>query len=286
MKLVIENFTMFRRFGHEEAIRKIAKAGFDAIDFSFYWVWGEDDFLNRPDYLDYARHLRAVAEENGICIAQAHAPFDNKFEFEPAKFEVECEHIRRSIRAAGVMGAKQIILHNMPVSEGENFFEKNLAYFLSFADTARESGIRIAAENLFGRDPVTKQFTCGRLSTPEELLPFVDALPKDAFCTCIDVGHSRCCGVDPAQFIRAAGHDRVFALHIQDTDGTADAHTLPYLSKQNWEDICRALKEVDYQGDFTFEIFAFLGSFPVDLLPSALKLACDTGRKLIGMIQG
>ncbi len=76
---------MFRRFGHEEAIRKIAEAGFDAVDFSFYRVRGEDGFLNRPDYLDYARHLRAVAEENGICIAQSHAPFDNKFEFEPEK---------------------------------------------------------------------------------------------------------------------------------------------------------------------------------------------------------
>ena len=37
---------------------------------------------------------------------------------------------------------------------------------------------------------------------------------------------------------------------------TRDLHILPYLGKLNWAEICDALGEIDYQGDFTYEIGA------------------------------
>lgn len=71
------------------------------------------------------------------------------------------------------------------------------------------------------------------------------------------------------------------ALHVQDNDLKNDRHWLPYCGDLNWTNITRALGEIGYDGDLTFEIFGFLGKQEPDNLPIALKSAEQTGRLLI-----
>lgn len=282
MKLSIEHHVLRKHFGDEQAIRMIAQAGFDAMDFSFYWM-GEASILNREDRIDYARRLRAVADECHLSITQAHAPFDLSLTAPIEKQACDYEQIVRSIEFSGILGVRQIIVHNIAAPDPADFIKTNLEFFRSLEQPARAAGVRIAVENLWGFE--NGKIVGGRLSTPAELSAFLDQLNPEYFCGCIDLGHAAIIGEDPAGFIRALNTPKLQALHVQDTDLMRDTHTLPFLARHDWPSICRALADVRYEGDLTFEIFGFLGALPREALPAALKLAHDVGRRLIADIQ-
>jgi len=283
LRLSIENYVLRAAYGDKKAIDLIADTGFDAMDFSFYWMGEHNNFLEQAYYLDSAREIRQWADKRGLAINQAHAPFDFKLTDGYDQREHDREMIRRSIECAGVMGAEQIIIHNIPTPDPEDFFEVNLEFFRSFEETARESGVKIGVENLVAREE--NQPMPGRLGTPAELNAFLDQLDPEIFCACIDLGHAQLVTKDPAAFIREIGLPRLQSLHVQDTIYHLDSHNLPYLGRQNWEAIIRALAEVNYQGDFTLEVFLFLKAFPKKALPDALRLAYTTGRSLIRKIE-
>jgi sugar phosphate isomerase/epimerase len=58
----------------------------------------------------------------------------------------------------------------------------------------------------------------------------------------------------------------------------------PYQGKIDWEEVCRALGEMDYQGCFTYEADAGYMNLPPELLPAALEMLCKVGRHLISRI--
>ncbi len=279
LRLSIENHVPRLAYGDEKAIEMIAQAGFDAIDFSFYWMPKGESILDGDGYLDRAAQLRDCAEKHGIVISQAHAPFDLKLTDDKQKQAYDYEQIRRSIEFAGVLGAECIVIHNLPTSDPADFFQTNLAFFKSFEETARKSNIKIGVENLVAREE--NRPMPGRLGTPEELNAMLDQLDPKVFCACIDLGHAQLVTKDPAAFIRKIGTPRLQSLHVQDTIYHLDAHTLPYLGRQKWYGITSALAEVGYAGDFTLEVFLFLKAFPTAALADALKLAHTVGRGLI-----
>ena len=282
MKLSIENHVIRKTFGDEKAIEMIAQAGFDAMDFSFYWMPKAENILDREDRLDYANRLRALADRHGLAVTQAHAPFDLKLTDAPEKQAYDYDQIRRSIEFSGILGVKQIIVHNLTTANPADFIDTNLAFFRSLEDVCSKSGVRVAVENLWSMKD--GRIVGGRLSTARELGAFLDRLNPEHFCGCIDLGHAEIVDEDSASFIRGLGTPRLHALHVQDTDLTRDSHMLPYLGKHNWAEITRALAEVRYEGDLTFEIFAFLNSFPKEALSGALRFAHTIGRGLIGEI--
>jgi sugar phosphate isomerase/epimerase len=74
-------------------------------------------------------------------------------------------------------------------------------------------------------------------------------------------------------------------VHIADNKGEFDEHILPYQGTIQWEPIMKALKEIDYKGDFTYEVHEFGNPLPKELRMKALKYACDTGRYLISLYE-
>ena len=278
MKLSIETYVLCKRFGPEAALRMIAEAGFDAADFSYYWLEKDTPLLGE-NFEARARALRAYADTLGLSINQAHAPFDENVTQDAERRRYEHTRIERAIISASILGARQIIIHNLQTPDPADFYRTNLAYFRSFEETAKKWNIAIAVENLWSRE--NGQIVGGRFSTPDELSRVLDELGSEHFCGCIDVGHSHCVGFDASRFIRELGGEKLKALHVQDTDLKSDTHQLPFIGKHDWRCIMGALREVGYDGDLTLEVFAYLSGFPDALLPSALKLACDTGRYLM-----
>ena len=63
MKLGTSTWVLNQRFGDEEAIRMIAAAGFDGIDWDFSPMASDDAVWNRDDWRDYAHRLRKLADE-------------------------------------------------------------------------------------------------------------------------------------------------------------------------------------------------------------------------------
>ena len=76
-------------------------------------------------------------------------------------------------------------------------------------------------------------------------------------------------------------------LHIHDTDGVHDTHLIPYtgryLDRQatDWEGILRALAEIGYEGNFTYEADYFFQGRPPEIAPAAARLMASIGHTLI-----
>ena len=85
MKISTEIGSIAKITGEEKAVELVAKAGFDAWDFSMIRMCKyngktrsldpNDHPLAGPNYLDFARKLKKIGEDNGIYCNQSHAPF-------------------------------------------------------------------------------------------------------------------------------------------------------------------------------------------------------------------
>ena len=114
--------------GSEKAIEMVAKAGFDAWDFSMCnlvnvdWrtieITPNDHPLNGKDYVSYAKKLRKIGEDNGIHCNQSHAPFPSCAKgIEP--------YIKKAIECTAIAGGEICIVHpdnNKSAEENAEFY--------------------------------------------------------------------------------------------------------------------------------------------------------------------
>ncbi len=276
-------FGLTKHFGDEGAVRAIAEAGFDAVDYSFFgFREGENPFC-REDFKEYFSNLKKVAEESGVFFNQAHAPFPAyKFGDDAYNDEVSVL-LKKSMEASGILGIKNIIIHPVACPKGVDQFAFNIQLYNKLLEYAKAYGVKIALENMFGFDDKRGCLVENVCSNAEELARYRDALDKDWFTVCVDIGHCGLVGNDAAEMIRDLG-SRIGALHIHDNGYKIDDHTLPYMGKLNWDEILKALADIEYQGDFTYEAFNFLYGFDKEFIPTALKFMHDTGRYMIDKI--
>ena len=81
------------------------------------------------------------------------------------------------------------------------------------------------------------------------------------------------------------GPKRLQALHVHDVDYLNDCHTMPFMERLDWNEICKALGEIGYEGDFTFEADTFLFNLPKELQLDGARLMGKVGRYLISQIE-
>ncbi len=285
MKLSVETYDIVKRFGEKKAIQMIKDAGFDSLDYSFYWldVKTKEEILGN-DYLNHAKELRKFIDAIGITCNQAHAPFD--FTIDKDTMDMQNENyasIVRSLEIASILGAENIVVHAIKPKDGESVFETNFKFYKSFEPYLQRYKIHIAIENLFGSpyDPEAKRFIGNRFDRPESMKEIIKALDSEWFVCCVDVGHATLTGIEPQDFIRGMDNKLLKAVHIQDNDGLKDKHWLPYIGNINWNEVAKSLKEIDYDGDITLEVFRFLGKYDDEFIPEVLKFAERTGRYIM-----
>lgn len=272
MYLNMETCVVCARMGEEAGLQLVRAAGFDGVDYSFFFEFGWSQL--EGEYLKKAAHTKALLEKHGLACRQAHAPFRMTYEdaLQPDHFRYE--EIRRSMEYAAILGAKQIIIHPLNVPEGVDYVQFNVGYLRSFEAYAKEYGIRIAAEN----GPVRR------------VARIVEQLDETVFVYCLDTGHANSPDTWTAQdSIAQIPAGRLQALHINDNRGikdhATDIHFPPFYGTIDWQAVAQALAKYDYPGDFTLEIVGFLEQTPTALLPEALALAHKAGRELIRMVQ-
>lgn len=286
MFLSTSNGDLLAPLGHKGAVDLLAKVGFDAIDYSFCsdtvgLLDGQDDFF---------ADLKRYADEKGICFRQAHAPFASTVRDNDEWNKNRFEEIARSLRYASILGVKNVIVHpcqHLPFLEDgvpDQLFEINMDFYRRLIPYCEEYGVRVALENMWQTIPGTNKImpsTCGR---PAEFVRYLDTLDNDCFTACLDIGHAVLCCENPADFIHTLGKKRLGALHVHDVDGTRDSHTFPYLGVTDWESVMRALAEIGYDGDLTYETVYLLSGKPKELFEAYSELAVKTGRYLISRI--
>ncbi len=279
MKLSTTTSYPAREISLEKSIEIIAKAGYDAIDFSQF-----DEFIysvepNKNYYLE----LRKYAESLGVCFNQSHAPFASSYR-EQERTDKRFQEIVWSMQKASWLGIPNIIVHPCQhisyheEGNAELLFEYNMDFYNRLLPYCEEYGINVALENMWQRTGFINHSIC---SKPEEFVRYIDTLNNSFFVACLDIGHSALVREDTADFIRALGKDRLKCLHVHDVDGQNDNHTLPFYGNINWEKVVSALKEIGYTGDLTFEADCFLEKLPLQLYQDGINYMQKVGRYLV-----
>ena len=282
-----------QKLGIEKALELSKNAGFEAVDYGLGALVEDDSVFSGDGYREYAEYIRKTADKIGIEINQTHAPFTFPFSRwnSPDDFEnIVMPRFYRTLEISGILGAEIAVVHPLHhftyCGHEEEIFELNMNYYRRLIPYAKEYGVKIGVENMFQVDPRRKYIIPDTCASISEFVRYIDALNSDAITACLDIGHVGLAQREnePWDFIRALGHDRLGSLHVHDNDYRADQHTIPGLGKIDWLEVTKALAEINYKGDFTFETGWVFAGADEDILPCYLKMLSDIGHTLVNRI--
>ena len=289
MLLSTQTSRLQNKLGYEKAIEILAKAGFDAYDFSQFHPISENDPLYKENFREYAASLRELSDRLGIKCNQSHAPFPSSTPEGKTDGQIY-DSIIRSMEIASILGAYSIVVHpkqHLPYRANAALLrEINMEFYKSLIPYCEKFNINVAVENMWQMNPVggtsIVNSTCARV---EEFCDYIDSIDSERIIGCLDTGHVSLCGEDMSVMIRGLGGKRLKALHVHDTDGFRDLHTLPFTSRNDYAQVMKLLAEIGYTGDLTFEADQFYAGFPLDMYPDVAEFMCKTGRRLIRMFK-
>ena len=287
MKISTEINSAARIVGEQKAIELYGKAGFDCWDFSMFkmclWDWGKncpvesDHPLKGANYLAFARELRKIGEDMGMECNQSHAPFTS---FKPQVRSM----LKRAIECTAEAGGKICVIH----PDNNSSPEVNAEFYFELLPFAKECGVKIATENMWNwtRENGLNQAVKAACSHHDDFVAHLDAVNDGFFTACLDIGHAEMKGLDTdaPTMIRALG-SRLGALHIHDNDCWRDLHQIPFAGSIDWNAVVKALKDVDYKGEFTLEADTYLQAFNAENIEEGIKNMADAARKLVCMFE-
>ena len=257
--------------GEHKAVELVAKAGFDAWDFSMFdmarWDWNNNCVLDnghplRSDgYLKFTRELRHIGEELGIHCNQSHAPF-------PVYRPEIYKYIKRAIECTAEAGGKICIIH----PDNNKSAEENAEMYFELLPFAKEHGVKIATENMWNWNNDTRSAEKAACSHHDDFLAHIRAVNDPDFVACLDIGHAEMKGLDTSveQMILTLGK-HLQALHIHDNDLWHDSHAVPFSMQIDFEKMVNALKKIGYSGYLTLEADTHCKDCSADEIPDKVK---------------
>lgn len=260
------------------AVEAVAKAGFDAFDFSMFemahydWSTGKatvgDSPLCGPGYAAYAREMGHIARECGIECNQSHAPF-------PVCAPEIRALLPRAIECTAEAGGKICVIH----PDNNLSPEENARMYRELLPLAKSCGVKIATENMWNWDKTADRAAPAACALPENFLSHLRAVDDPFFVACLDIGHAEMMGerTNAPAMIRALG-PYCQALHLHDNDRWHDSHLLPYDGKIDYPAVLRALRDISYSGYLTLEADQFLRHSGCDVEEGYRRMAGVAGR--------
>lgn len=266
--------------GEERAVELVAKAGFDAWDFSMFNMMKKSFFFKKhplvtSNYLSFARKLKQIGNDNGIVCNQSHAPF-------PSMHKNVKPFLQRAIECTAEAGGKICVIH----PDNNSSPEKNAEMYLELLPFAKECGVKIATENMWNWDKVKNQSSFAACMTPESFNSHLDAVNDDYFVACLDIGHTEMRGskTSAVEMIEKIGK-RIKALHIHDNDKHHDSHQIPFSMDIDFLPIVSALKKVGYDGYFTLEADQYMKKYSKETAFEGVKQLSNAAGRLAEMFE-
>lgn len=284
-KISTEIGSAARKIGEEKAVEYVAKAGFDAWDFSMMSMCRYDSKtklaidtghpLTGSGRLAFARRLKQIGLDNGIVCNQSHAPFSTKYECVRSR-------LKWAIECTAEAGGEICIIH--PVDR--DTVEKNAEFYRELLPFAKECGVKIATENMWTWDDEKDQSSFAACATSESFLAHLHAVNDESFVACLDLGHAemRGSGSGAVNMIRALG-SHLQALHIHDNDQWHDSHQIPFSMSVDFDEIVKALQDIHYQGYFTLEANQYLDPYDESNIFEGILNLSKSARKLAEMFE-
>ncbi len=266
----------------EDSLRACRKAGFKVMDMNFATYSRNALPMTRPDWADWCVRQKALADELGIELSQAHAHFFALNE-QGNESEEDAELIRRSIIGAGLMGIKWMVFHPYSLRDGiwysyKDSKRRNMELFREYAELCAKQNVSIALENMIESENRGRRYC----SSTEELIDLHDSLNDPIFGICWDFGHANLAQIDQCAALRQIGK-RLKVLHVDDNRGKKDDHLAPYFGTIVWEPIMKTLKEIGYDGDFTYEIFNFHNGLPDAMQEKTLRYTYELAEYMLSL---
>ena len=280
MRISTEIDSIAKLVGEEKAIECVAKAGFDAWDFSMFamcrWNWETQapysitHPLKEKNYLDFARKLKHIGLDNGIVCNQSHAPF-------PSDANGMFDNLMRAIECTAEAGGEICVIHPAALKSPQ----ENAELYGKLLPFAKLHGVKIATENMWDWSKEQDKAIFAACATAEDFNAHLNELNDEFFVACLDIGHAEMMGdmVNAVELIYALG-DKLKALHIHDNDRHRDLHQIPFSKNIDFNAIIKALKEVNYQGDFTMEATSYFNEYTRENVYSGVKNLARSAMRL------
>ena len=285
MKISTEIHSTAKLVGEEKAVELLAKAGFDAWDFSMFsmckYDWDNRCLLenNHPlaggDYLAFARRLKQAGLDNGIVCNQSHAPF-------PTACAQIRAYYKRAIECTAEAGGEICIIH----PDNNKSAQENAEIYFELLPFAKDCGVKIATENMWNWDEDKDESSFAACASSESFVEHIDVVNDPFLVACLDIGHAemRGSGSGAANMIYALG-SRLQALHIHDNDKWHDSHQIPFSMKIDFVPIVKALKEINYSGYFTLEADRYMAAYNKENAFYGVQELAKSVRKLADMFE-
>lgn len=233
-----------------EALTHIKTAGFNYADYNFGMDYRTCSGIYSNDFEGYVAEISSKTKELGIKLVQAHSPMGKPLDKDGGLLEATL----LCVDACGKWGIENLVVHSgydYGLSPEETI-EKNKEFFLPLLERAEKYGVNILVEN-FNKMCIDGLYW---IDDAPDLLKMVEAVNHPLFHAVWDVGHANLQERPQDEALRMLG-SHVRALHIQDNMGDDDYHLAPFLGSLNLDSVMCGLKDIGYNGYFTFEVGGF-----------------------------
>lgn len=280
-----------KRFGEVEALRHLKEAGFDGCDFSMFgYDKPETGLFYRDDWREVVKTFKQAADDLSLPFLQAHAPFPSNAPDDPERTSEIRRCLGLSLEACHITECPMVVFHPthkapLPADPDarEAIFQMNVEFYGSYLARARELGVTLLVENMFGRNERYNRIVPSAFSYADEINRLVDTLDGQ-IGVCLDVGHAILVNDPMEHMAKVFGH-RLKALHLHSNDGVSDRHTAPLIHPMNWEELGHALFEIGYEGPITLESDGFLRGLPDEMTDLGLRFMCENARYIASLVK-
>ncbi len=270
----------------EESMKICSRAGYKVMDLNFYDAASFHFEFMSDTWMSWAERIADLSEELGIEFSQAHSSFYNFCDRNTSELDYWETSVRRSVLCAEIIGIPWIVIHAGTAFDADDYrhesFKRNIEYFKRLLDFASAHGVGIAVENLWDLAIRPKRrYT----ANAEELMEFVDACTDFAgtgIGTCWDFEHADIMGQDQRSGLMLLGNT-LKCTHVSDQTGIDNDHILPFCGGIDWAEAVHVLRELNYQGDFTFEMHRYGMNTPEPLMLDALKYSIRVGEYILSL---
>ena len=270
----------------EKTLDVLHEAGFNYVDITLWAYSQPGSTIEKDDWREWAQRVREYADKIGVKIRQTHGNTLTGMQWDDYNYplwDYTWENNRRAVEITKILGAEWMVMHptnlpHDPYYSRKKARDENLRYLAPFIEDAKKHGVGIAVENMVDFRGNRRRY-CG--GDPEELIELVDMINDKSVGICIDTGHAHQAGIDVGSYIRLAG-DRIKSTHINDNNREGDSHLPPFFGSIDWLDTMQAFKDINYQGDFSFELAN--QKFKGENVRSWYKFIRELGDDLLNMV--
>lgn len=243
-------------------VKRLEDSKFNYANLNFSEI---QELLDKDNYEDIFETLIKFLKDSSIIFNIAHAPIHYPFFFNTYYKRDDIDILKlRILKALDIsreIGIKRIVIH-VGTYLDENYdydieksIEHNIKYLEPFVKKAAESNILIAIEN---GTQMQKDAPAFKNTSPyiDELLKIVEyynkRYEKEVLGICFDFGHANVGNLDIYNEIKKID-SKLKVTHIHDNYGT-DSHNQPFDGTINWDDVRKALTDINYDGELTSEV--------------------------------